>query len=216
MNIFGFTISRRSKEEKEKRHLEVFHKCVIGINQHVNDFGEYLNHMDFSMNSFQDIMSYQETLDSLLEIYSDNIFSTPSGALTIAQLNDMCRKCCHDIGQCFRNKEEWEINLKKAKDIQDIMTYDEEDMINIFGDGFTAIKKRITYDMEQSIRSYQLTLKSILFNIRYDLMRLMCNVDIIDEYHKMKKHKKCLNTEFTLKFKKLSKKEINMQRRNEK
>lgn len=212
MNIFGFHIEKKSKYEKQQEDLRVFRNCVCMLEAHSRHFKDIKNHVNISFETFQELTLYVETLGALIDIYNSSPFAMPSKVFNLVKMHDDCKLACSTIGDLVRSKELWHKQMNQYIQMSEDVDSD-NDMIYKMGEDLELQKKFIIHKMVEVMESLESFINIISFEIRYDLMRINCDADILAQYKYNKKLKKVPETEFAICFKKLSDHEINMQKK---
>ena len=212
MNIFGWTITRTSKKKEEEHELEIFEKCVDTLDK-ITVVGKKEIQSEPNIHAVQSVAELQEHLESLIEIYTNNKFSRPTKTFQLSSLIQEMRNIYVRYAQAASNRSMALSELHKANDRQ----HEEYD---VFGEAFnrainqSARKMYETYTESVMIaaKEYFISLNAIRHVITYDITRIATDVDIIKQYHETKGYtvpQKGL--EYTVRFKKLSRDEINAQ-----
>ena len=208
MNIFGFSITRTSKKQREEKDLEVFERCVDGLDK-ATVLAKRIIQNEPSILTVQDLANVQEDLESLIDIYNKNIFARPATMFNLTKLIE-------DMRKSFSNYTQATSELERIKQLNKKC----DDEYNLFSEIFNShLKTSIEHayeicmeNLKTSAKEYFISLNAIRFVITYDIVRLATGVDIIKQYHETKRYtvpEKGL--EYTVRFKKLSRDEINEQ-----
>ena len=210
MKLFGFTISRTSKRMEDEKELEVFKRCVLTMKLVLSTVNTIFDAKP-SIQVVQDITEFQEHVESLVEIYTDNKFSKPSQMFVLTTLlhdmrNIIISYTTH-IQEYMRACDE--LHRLKSNDMND--EYGEifvEHSIKATRAYLDDVKKNIAYD----VKEYKILVRSIKFTITFDISRIESGVDIIKQYYKTDSYRiPNKGIEFGIAFKKLSRDEINLQ-----
>jgi hypothetical protein len=215
MNIFGWTITRTSKKKEEEKELEIFKKCVDTLDK-LTVIGKREIQSEPNIHSVQSVAELQEHLESLIEIYTNNKFSRPANTFQLSSLIQEMREIYVRYAKATSSRAMALNELHKANDHLDggFSEY------NVFGEAFKHAMNqsaRKVYDVSTenvkiAAKEYFISLNAIRHVITYDITRIATNVDIIKQYHETEGYtvpQKGL--EYTVRFKKLSRDEINAQ-----
>ena len=215
MRIFGFTITRTSKKKQDERELEIFEKCVDAMDK-VTSAAKRIVKATPNIHTVQNLGEAQEHLESLIDIYNRNKFSRPSNNFTLVSLIQEMRDIYVNYSTSVVQRSRILSELKRVNNLSD-NEYD------IYGETFNnhlkitseRALKTIESNISISAKEYFISLDSIRFTITYDITRIATGVDIVKQYYDTKKYtipeKGIL---YTLRFKKLSRDEINEQLKN--
>jgi hypothetical protein len=212
MNIFGWTITRTSKKKEEEHELEIFEKCVDTLDK-VTVIGKKEIQSEPNIHSVQSVAEVQEHLESLIEIYTNNKFSRPANTFQLSSLIQEMRDIYVRYAQAVSTRVMALSELHKANDHQ----HEEYD---VFGEAFNRAMNQSARKMYHTstenvmiaAKEYFISLNAIRHVITYDITRISTDVDIIKQYHETKGYtvpQKGL--EYIVRFKKLSRDEINAQ-----
>ena len=212
MNIFGWTITRTSKKKEEERELEIFEKCVDTLDK-VTVIGKKEIQSEPNIHAVQSVAEVQEHLESLIEIYTNNKFSRPTNTFQLSSLIQEMREIYVRYAQAASTRSMALSEFHKAND-----RHHEE--YNVFGEAFNRAMsesaRKMYHTSTENVRiaakEYFISLNAIRHVITYDITRIATDVDIIKQYHETKGYtvpQKGL--EYTVRFKKLSRDEINAQ-----
>lgn len=216
MDIFGLSITYTPKRKREELELEVFEKCVNGINETVNIAKQIIS-KEPDIRIIQKLSETQERLETLIEIYLGNKFSRPTNAFNLTTIiNDMRRLYVKYTAMAAERST----IINELLNIPDEEDMDEEDEQVRVDRRFEKDAGQILHLIDMNIKlvakEYFVSLNAIKFTITYDATRIALGTDIIKEYHKSKKYKiPKRGMEFVLRFKRLSKAEINAQLKSE-
>lgn len=215
MNIFGFSITRTSKKQREEKDLEVFERCVDGLDK-ATVLAKRIIQNEPSILTVQDLANVQEDLESLIDIYNKNIFARPATMFNLTKLIEDMRKSFSNYTTAISKLSQATSELERIKQLNK----NRDDEYNLFSEIFNShLKTSIEHayeicmeNLKTSAKEYFISLNAIRFVITYDIVRLATGVDIIKQYHETKGYtipEKGL--EYTVRFKKLSRDEINEQ-----
>ena len=215
MNIFGFSITRISKKQREEKDLEIFERCVDGLDK-ATVLAKRIIQTEPSMLTVQDLANVQEQLESLIDIYNKNIFARPATMFDLTKLIEDMRKTFSNYTRSAVQRSQAMSELERIKNLNK----NSDDEYNLFGEIFNSHLKTATEhayaacmtNLKTAAKEYFMSLNAIRFTITYDITRLATGVDIIKQYHETKGYtvpEKGL--EYTVRFKKLSRDEINEQ-----
>lgn len=215
MNIFGWTITRTSKKKEEEQELEIFEKCVDTLDK-LTVIGKKEIQSEPNIHSVQSVAELQEHLESLIDIYTKNKFSRPTNTFGLSSLIQEMREIYVRYAKATSSRAMALNELHRANDHLDggFSEY------NVFGEAFKHAMNqsaRKVYDVSTenvkiAAKEYFISLNAIRHVITYDITRIATGVDIIKQYHETKGYtvpQKGL--EYTVRFKKLSRDEINAQ-----
>ena len=213
MNIFGFTITRTSKKKKDEEDLEIFERCVDALDK-ATIVAKQIVQSKPSINTVQDLANIQEHIESLIEIYNKNKYSRPATMFNLSQLIQDMRAIYVNYTTATYQRTRALNEMERLKNLQS------DDEYNVFGEVFNTHLKTATEhayaacmtNLKTAAKEYFISLNAIRFTITYDITRLAVGVDIIKQYYETKGYtvpEKGL--EYTVRFKKLSRDEINEQ-----
>jgi hypothetical protein len=211
MDILGFSIMRKSKRIKEIQQLTTFRQSVYGINETVDLFRKALRSFNFSFDTFAEYSMLQNTLESFINVYLDSPFATPSTAFKMDEVIPKCKSTLYQLGLIVTKKQKWDEH-------KDVITeaFNGDDFVSkAIRDGMKSSKQDMINNASSLLRTYNELLRAIEFTIKYDVVRVTCDADILEQYHRNKKLKKVPETEFIISFKRLSKEEIDLQKEDE-
>jgi hypothetical protein len=211
MNILGFSITRKSKRVKELEQLSSFKHAVYGIHETVKLFSDDLASFNFSFQSYEQYGLYQRALESFLDVYISSPFSMPSNAFKLTELVSKCHEALSGIAKTMEMKKNWD----EHKDVLSEAFKGNDFITQQIKAGMKQSKQEIINACVSNLNAYTGLLTAIEFVIKYDLVRVTCEVDILEQYHTNKKLKKVPESEFVIHFKRLSKEEIDKQKEDE-
>ena len=217
MNIFGFTITRTSKRKRDEDEVEIFEKCVDTLDK-VTALAKHIVQSEPSLDTVQSLGEAQEHLESLIDIYNRNKFSRPSYTFTLSKIIHEMRALYANYVTAASQRARLLSEIEKLKDVHDT-SYD------MYGMNFKSHLKKASEqayhacmrNLNLAAKEYFASLNAIRFTIIYDITRVALGVDIIKQYHETKGYtvpEKGL--EYTVRFKTLSRDEINEQFRSNK
>lgn len=211
MRIFGFNITRVSKDEEERKHLIVFKECVSALGEVTDNFLKLINDgkVILSPDSFETTCDWMETLFGLMELYINDPFAIPTSMFNMENEKDRLVVIRSQLASCVSQKVKWD-EAYRAHLMQCEMNPDLRDD-PIRKAHFDSTKEYVINQAASTIKLLNTTLTKISMIIRYDIIRVACDVDILEEYHKMKKMKIPRNS-YTVRFKRLTAEEINKQK----
>lgn len=208
MKIFGFTITRTSKKEQDEKELEVFEKCVNALDNVTRAAKRIIQHYP-DIHSVQNIGEVQKNLETLIDIYNKNKFSRPLNAFALTTLIQEMVEIYTKYTTAIADRTKLMVELSRLKDIQGENC--DEHLLNVAEER----QREIEINISIAAKEYFISLDSIRFTITYDITRIATGVDIIKQYHDTKKYTiPEKDVMYTLRFKKLSRDEINQQLQN--
>lgn len=211
MDILGFSIMRKSKRVKEMQQLMTFKQSVYGINETADLFRNSLRSFNFSCRTFAEYSMLQSTLESFIDVYLDSPFAMPSSAFKLEEVIPKCKATLYQLGLMVSKKEKWDESKEAVS-----QAFNGDDFISrAIRNGMKSSKQDMIKETSSLLRIYNELLGAIEFTIKYDVVRITCDVDILEQYHRNKKLKKVPEAEYIIHFKKLSKEEIDLQKEDE-
>lgn len=208
MKIFGFTITRTSKKEQDEKELEVFEKCVNALDNVTRAAKRIIQHYP-DIHSVQNVGEVQKNLETLIDIYNKNKFSRPLNAFALTTLIQEMVEIYTKYTTAIADRTKLMVELSRLKDIQGENC--DEHLLNVAEER----QREIEINISIAAKEYFISLDSIRFTITYDITRIATGVDIIKQYHDTKKYTiPEKDVMYTLRFKKLSRDEINQQLQN--
>lgn len=216
MNIFGFTITRTSKKEQEKKELEIFEKCVDTLDS-VTNLAKRIVQTEPNIHTVQSLGESQEHLESLIDIYLRNRFSRPASIFNLTTLIQDMRKIYSSYATSASQRAMLINEIVKLKGCND---NDYESELNVFGEVFNRHYKKsleqrfrqIDQSVQLAAKEYFISLNAIRNTITYDITRVVIGIDVAKQYKETKGYKiPQKGVDFTVRFKKLSRDEINEQ-----
>lgn len=212
MKIFGFTITRTSKKKEYEQELDIFKKCVCELDK-ASTIAKAAIMKVPSIETLQAVTELQEHLESLIEIYSRNKFSKPANMYTLSHIRKTLREVILEYtrAQGFLAHAKDEMNrVKLAGDNTEVFGVDFKNIMEA-----TAEKmfNQAIMELRMCAEKYCISLNALRFAITYDITRIETGVDIIKEYEESQKMKiPNPGIDFIVKFRKLSRDEINQQK----
>ena len=203
MNIFGFTITRTSKREEEKKEVEIFEKCVDTLDA-VTNVAKNIVQSEPNIHTVQSLAESQEHLESLIDIYLRNKYSRPANIFNLTSLIQDMRKIYSGYATAASQRAMIIQEFGKLKE------HDNESELNVFGEVFNKHYKK---SLEQRFhQEYFISLNAIRHTITYDITRVAIGIDVAKQYKETKGYTiPQKGVDFTVRFKKLSRDEINEQ-----
>lgn len=215
MKIFGFTITRTSKKEQDEKELEVFEKCVNALDNVTRAAKRIIQHYP-DIHSVQNIGEIQKNLETLIDIYNRNKFSRPLNAFALTTLIQEMGEIYVKYTSAIADRTKLMMELSNLNNIQgeNCDEYGEsfnEHLLNVTKE----TQRKMEINISMAAKEYFVSLDSIRFTITYDITRIASGVDIIKQYYDTKKYTiPEKDVMYTLRFKKLSRDEINQQLQN--
>lgn len=211
MDIFGWTITRTSKKKEDAETLHNFEKCVDYMDR-VTKIGKRVVRTKPDIHTVQSLGECQEQLESLIEIYTQNKFSRPANTFSLSTL-------IQDMRQLYVRYVRASAALASAADELNQLNsvdvgYDE------YGAPFkeamfksaNGLYQSSTEEVYKTSKEYYISLDAIRHVISYDIMRIVTGVDIVKQYYNTKGYTiPEKGVEFTVRFKRLSRDELNAQ-----
>ena len=213
MNIFGFTITRTSKREEEKREVEIFEKCVDTLDA-VTNVAKNIVQSEPNIHTVQSLAESQEHLESLIDIYLRNKYSRPANIFNLTSLIQDMRKIYSGYATAASQRAMIIQEFGKLKE------HDNESELNVFGEVFNKHYKKsleqrfhqINQTVQIAAKEYFISLNAIRHTITYDITRIAIGIDVAKQYKETKGYTiPQKGVDFTVRFKKLSRDEINEQ-----
>lgn len=210
MKIFGFTITRTSKKEQDEKELEVFEKCVNALDNVTRAAKRIIQHYP-DIHSVQNVGEVQKNLETLIDIYNKNKFSRPLNAFALTTLIQEMGEIYTKYTSAIADRTKLMVELSRLNGIQGENC--DEHLLNVAEER----QREIEINISIAAKEYFISLDSIRFTITYDITRIATGVDIIKQYYDTKKYTiPEKDVMYTLRFKKLSRDEINQQLQNTK
>lgn len=215
MNIFGFTITRTSKKEQEEKEVEIFEKCVDTLDA-VTNVAKHIVQTEPNIHTVQSLAESQEHLESLIDIYLRNKFSRPASIFNLTSLIQDMRKIYSGYATAASQRAMIIQELVKLKKNDD----NDESELNVFGEVFNKHYKKsleeryrqIDQSVQVAAKEYFISLNAIRHTITYDITRVAIGIDVAKQYKETKGYTiPQKGVDFTVRFKKLSRDEINEQ-----
>lgn len=208
MKFFGFTITRTSKKEQDEKELEVFEKCVNALDNVTRAAKRIVRHYP-DIHSVQNMGEIQKNLETLIDIYNKNKFSRPLNAFALTTLIQEMGEIYVKYTSAIADRTKLMMELSRLNNIQGENC--DEHLLNITEE----TQKKMEINISIAAKEYFISLDSIRFTITYDITRIATGVDIIKQYYDTKKYTiPEKDVMYTLRFKKLSRDEINQQLQN--
>lgn len=210
MKIFGLTITRTSK--CDMKDLDIFKKAVDGLRLTIEEGLEIVDE-EPGIDTVQNLARIQEQVESHVEIYNNNKFSKPATMFRLSELTTEMREVYLRYAQMSSNLARIQDDIDR---INNIMRHSNDEVIdNKTLRSIEMSYKRALSEIAFASKQYEICLNAFLFTITYDITRIDTGVDIIKEYYDTNKNTVPKNGfEYIVKFKKLSRDEINEQASN--
>lgn len=205
--MFTFGYKLQLVKKADLMEYELFEKSVRAIHKQTSDFGQWLcNGFPLDENTVHQLAVDIEGLHTFIDIYFENKYSSPSCTMMMFKKIDILRKASSNIIDIITEFKKLEaIKARANEEINnEELTFDPEEFEKNFEKAMNTAMQQLHYHVDVML----LSLKGIHLVIEPDLLKLNLGVDIMKEYKKRCKRlpkDKELSTEFTVRFKAISK-----------
>lgn len=178
--MFGYTIKLVKKRDIVEQ--EEFERVTVALNTELNEFMTWLrNAFVADGDSIKQLTINIEGLHSMIDVYSHNKYSTPSGVINMNSRISEIRKYASNIATY----------VERIIDMHDLMSgvptsYDKfDEMLKEYKLAMTITERDLTKDISMIYSALQF----IQLSIENDVIQIMMGVDIGELY---RSRKKCL------------------------
>jgi len=179
--MFGLKLIKR--DEEDAKEVRVFKKAVHNLHDHCTDLIKWIiDGFNVDPDSILHLISDMEVMGTLIDIYFNNKFSSPTNSMRLFQTHDECRKYVNEIVEIINGIITANELVRTAYEHREDGSID----IDQINDEYEKLIDSAKDDLNRSVNLLIAEIKLIIAVIRPDLVRIDTGENLIETYYRNK------------------------------